>query len=112
MYNKYNKMGLQYFHDFFKIYILNFIKCSFNYVRKPAKKSRRLKKLSLFRKKKYLKHMKNIKKNRIIEIRNLKYIVKSYKKFYMFFSFLDKFFRIVPTYPDRIFNKLIFKNLF
>jgi len=36
----------------------------------------------------------------------------SYKKLYMFFSFFDKLFRIIPTYPVRLFNKISFKIIF
>jgi len=40
------------------------------------------------------------------------HVLQSYRKLFMFFSFFDKFARIIPTYPSGIFNKLSLKILF
>jgi hypothetical protein len=102
-------MGLRYFHKFFKYYILNAFKLGYNYVRKPMKKSRKFKRLGFYKKRRYIKR---VRRKKLYEIYSLNYIIKSYRKFYIFFSFLDKFFRIMPTYPNNLFNKVIYKNLF
>jgi hypothetical protein len=40
------------------------------------------------------------------------HILQSYRKLFMFFSFFDKFARIIPTYPSGIFSKVTLKILF
>jgi hypothetical protein len=59
-----------------------------------------------------------LKKSRVLRGYNEKnferanHVLYSYRKLFMFFSFFDKFARIIPSYPTDVFNKIALKNLF
>jgi len=36
-------------------------------------------------------------------------VLKSYKIFYFFFSYIDKILKYIPTYPVGLFNRLTYK---
>ena len=57
-------------------------------------------------------YLRNQRKKDIKTFFKLQRITNSYKKLYIFFSFLDKFFKLMPNYPTKLFNKKTYKILF
>jgi hypothetical protein len=102
-------MGLRHFNKLFKRYIYKSIHYGLHKKYGGKRKSKRFKKLSLSKKKRYLRLLR---KKKIKNFYRLQRIINSYKRLYIFFSFLDKFFRLIPTYPTNMFNKMAYKILF
>jgi hypothetical protein len=80
-----------------------------------------MKRLNVIFKRYVLRNLKfnlRLKKSRVLRGYNEKnferanHVLYSYRKLFMFFSFFDKFARIIPSYPTDVFNKIALKNLF
>lgn len=80
-----------------------------------------MKRLNMVFKRYILRNLKfnlRLKKKRVLRGYNEKnferahHVLYSYRKLFMFFSFFDKFARIIPSYPSAIFNKIALRNLF